>query len=277
MAKVISMGHFPFCPIEVPSTDYFPYGPNQSYQVALTKEELIYLYWKVKSIHFEIASTLTVHESTYSEFGYPPPPDNPPTPTPTDPQSFAGTYNNNGDIQRANTINEAELVCVYPFQYSFLDNLSAVSINISFDSIYLVKGTPDLYYPAIDVSGAFHSTNGYVDWGQLGFIDTSKFEYNNDGSSCTLDIFGTSPKTIYMGLAGVGSQVFTDIPIWGIKEMAFFTYYPHSYTSNGGAIAYDLGTDADPVNAFWVRQYNFKASASTNLAITTKDTWPYNP
>jgi len=264
MSQVANFGFFPFCALEVSDGPYF--GQGTEFPIGLTFEELFYLYWKVKTIKFESSENLSVSNSVYHEIIFPPPF---PDANIYDPTDLAGGYSKSSSFDRQSTSNESGLVCPKPFTYSFTDDLSATSITISFDQVYVVKGTPDLYYIPIVVSSAFHASSG----GDLSGLDQinrllsnagwPNINYLDGGGSCSIDLFGTSPKTITMGLTGISfyqiNQLYT----------GYFTY------KQDKPFFYINGDDANP--PFTEKAYSFDATATTSLSITVDATWPYNP
>jgi hypothetical protein len=255
MAKVTSLNFFPFCPQVITDTSLI--GNGTSHPLGLTLQEMMYLYWKVKTIKFESSETLNVSNSVYNTVA--------PFIFLTDPASYAGTYSRSDTFVRQNTpVSEIDLICnPNPFLYSFTDDLSAIVITIDFSQVYEVAGNPNLYYPSIIVSSEFHASNGGDLSGlnainaALEYLGWPLITYTDNGGSCSINLFGTSAKTIPLYLTGIVQYGYQ--PIYG----GFAYGPPFFYASNDDASLY--------------ASYSFDSSVSTSIAISVQDTWPYNP
>jgi len=252
MAQVNYLGLFPFCPTE--TTDSSLVGNGTSHPLGLTLNELIYFYWKIKQISVTYSETISVSGSTYYGSGF--------NPFVSDPALSAGSDSNTFNIDPSPLpSSEIDLVC----GVSYNGVLNYISVSINFSATYIYN---NLYYPNIVINSRAHSSLIYKTiYGDINqtiaainsrlsiYLPPASISYSDPGSTCSIDLFGTSAKTIPLYLNGINMN--SD----EFQEYALFfngCFYFNNYTQVNNA-------------------YGFSASASLSISLTSSETWPYNP
>jgi len=255
MAQINFIPPFCFVPVD---PDLVPplVGSGTHHPLGLTLNELFYFAFKVKSISVNGSSIVGVSTSILNDYNG--------NINPIDPKDSAGTFGTSETIfQKSNPVSELDLVCNLP-SYTYVGNCN---ISIDFNSIYIYN---DLYYPYIvisskthtslfsDISGAISEVNLF--YYKPPFMSWPPISYTDNGSNLSIDLFGTSSKTISMYLRGFDFFVYIDSAIGRFVGSPYCDFF----------YAYD-------VSQYYGKGYSFSATGQTTIDLRVDSTWPYNP